>query len=209
MRALKVIPLASTIVVLGAVGVANAATGSYRDGPLTATFSASTLHPNCKQLWPVTVTATYHGHPAHATSFYQFLYNGSLVSTQNPWAHTSRNPQQPALALLRQLHRHHLRAVRGARGRSDDQRAGCRAGRALYGLSGALHHRPQRERLQGAEELVRPQMPQIEVTASTVDCRPAGGGLGARFRYQSLRRVGGGNCRRDPHGRSRSGAFDV
>jgi hypothetical protein len=93
MRALKVIPLASTIAVLGAVGIANAATGSYRDGPLTATFSASTTHPNCKQLWPVTVTATYHGHPAHATSLYQFLYNGSLVSTQNPWAHTSRNPQ--------------------------------------------------------------------------------------------------------------------
>jgi hypothetical protein len=92
MRALKVIPLASTVIVLGAVGVANAATGSYSDGPLTATFSASTRHPNCKQYWPVTVTAKYHGHPAHATAFYQFLYNGSLVSTQNPWAHTRRNP---------------------------------------------------------------------------------------------------------------------
>jgi hypothetical protein len=92
MRALKVIPLATTIVALAAVSVANAATGSYSDGPLTATFSASTVHPNCKQLWPVTVTAKWHGHPAHATAFYQFLYNGTLVSTQNPWAHTRRNP---------------------------------------------------------------------------------------------------------------------
>ena len=89
MRALKVIPLAYTVVVLGAVGVANAAAGSYSDGPLTATFSASTLHPNCRL--PV-ATATYHGRSAHATAFYQFLYNGSLVSTQNPWAHTRRNP---------------------------------------------------------------------------------------------------------------------
>jgi hypothetical protein len=91
MRARKVIPLATAVAALGAAGVASAATGSYSDGPLTATFSASTRHPNCKQRWPVTVTATFHGHAARGTAFYQFLYNGSLVSTQYPYAHTPKN----------------------------------------------------------------------------------------------------------------------
>jgi hypothetical protein len=96
MRARKVVPLVTTVVAVvavGAVGVASAATGSYSDGPLTATFSASTTHPNCKQLWPVTVTARFHGHPAHATAKYQFLYNGQLVSTVYPFSHTRQNPR--------------------------------------------------------------------------------------------------------------------
>jgi hypothetical protein len=93
MRARKVIPLATAVAALGAVGVASAATGSYttRDGALTATFSASTTHPNCKQLWPVTITAKLHGRKAHATAFYQFLFNGTVVATYYPFSDTKYN----------------------------------------------------------------------------------------------------------------------
>jgi hypothetical protein len=83
-------------VVAGALAVAGVASASYkysyRDGPLTATFSVSTNHPNCKQLWPVTVTASYNGKPARATAYYQFLYNNQLVGTQYPFSSTRRNP---------------------------------------------------------------------------------------------------------------------
>jgi hypothetical protein len=93
MRARKTVPLAMTVAALAAAGVASAAvTGSYRDGPLTATFSASTRHPNCKQKWPVTVSARYNGKPAHATAIYQFLYDGQLVNTQYPYSSTAKNP---------------------------------------------------------------------------------------------------------------------
>jgi hypothetical protein len=93
MRARKVIPLVTTVAAVGVVGTASAATGSYttRDHALTATFSASTTHPNCKQLWPVTVTARFHGRKAHATAFYQFLYHGTLVATFNPFSDTRFN----------------------------------------------------------------------------------------------------------------------
>jgi len=86
------VPLALTAAALAFAGVASASTSSYSDGPLTATFSAGTHHPNCKQKWPVTVTARYHGAAAHATAFYQFLSGGQLVSTQYPFGGTSRNP---------------------------------------------------------------------------------------------------------------------
>jgi hypothetical protein len=69
-----------------------AASGSYRSGPLTATFSASTTRPNCKQLWPVTVTARYNGRSTNATAYYQFLYNGQVVGTYQVFGGTRRNP---------------------------------------------------------------------------------------------------------------------
>jgi hypothetical protein len=93
MCARKTIPLVLTAAALAWAAVANASTSTYRSGPLTATFSAGTHYPNCKQKWPVTVTARYNGRPAHATAFYQFLYGGQVVSTQYPFSGTSRNPQ--------------------------------------------------------------------------------------------------------------------
>jgi hypothetical protein len=92
MRARKAIPAAVAVAALVAVGVASALTSSYTDGPLTATLTAGTHHPNCKQKWPITVTARYHGKAAHATAFYQFLSGGQLVNTQYPFSGTSRNP---------------------------------------------------------------------------------------------------------------------
>jgi hypothetical protein len=78
-------------IVLAAAGSASAFTSTYRAGPLTATFSASTHTPNCKQKWPVTVTAKLHGKPAHATAFYQFLFAGQVVSKQYPFGATRKN----------------------------------------------------------------------------------------------------------------------
>lgn len=87
----KAIAVVVTVAALVGAGVASASTSSYRDGPLTATFSASTHHPNCRQHWPVTVTASYHGKPAHATAFYQFLSGTQVVDTQYPFTGTPRN----------------------------------------------------------------------------------------------------------------------
>ena len=83
--------LATAAAALTAAGAASAATSRYSDGPLTATFSYGTTHPNCKQKWPVTVAATYHGKAVHATAKYQFLDGGQLVSTQYPFSGTSLN----------------------------------------------------------------------------------------------------------------------
>jgi hypothetical protein len=69
-----------------------AATGTYKSGPLTATFSASGTRPNCKQLWPVTITARYNGRPTNATAYYQFLYRGQVVSTVQVFGGTKKNP---------------------------------------------------------------------------------------------------------------------
>lgn len=87
----KLIAVAVVASALVAAGVASAATGTYRDGPLTATFSAPTTRPNCKQMWPVTVTARIRGRYTHAVARYQFLSGGYVVSHQNPFAHTNRN----------------------------------------------------------------------------------------------------------------------
>lgn len=91
-RWLIVLPTVATLLVLTGMASASAG-GSYRDGPLSATFSAPTNYPNCKQMWPVTVTARWNGHPAHASAFYRFLYNGRPVgSRQYPFGGTRRNP---------------------------------------------------------------------------------------------------------------------
>lgn len=94
MRAPKAILLTVVAAALVAVSAASAATTSSKDGPLTATFSAGTNHPNCKQKWPITVTARFRGKPAHAKAFYQFLSGHTVVSTQYPFAHTRRNPHK-------------------------------------------------------------------------------------------------------------------
>jgi hypothetical protein len=91
-RNLLVILLTTAAATLIAVGAANAFTTSNSSGALTATFTAKTHYPNCKQLWPVTVTARYNGKPAHATAYYQFLLGGQLVGNQYPFSGTSKNP---------------------------------------------------------------------------------------------------------------------
>lgn len=93
MRGRRVVGIGVVALLVIAVGAASASVGgSYRVGGLTATFSAPTHYPNCKQLWPVRVTATYRGRPAHAIAWYQFLYDGRLVGTQYPFGGTRRNP---------------------------------------------------------------------------------------------------------------------
>ncbi len=94
MRAPRLVLLAVTATALVCVGAVSASANTYRDGPLTATFSGPTHHPNCKQKWPVTVTAKFHGKPAHATAYYQFLLNGTtpIGHRQYPFSSTKKNP---------------------------------------------------------------------------------------------------------------------
>jgi len=93
MRAPKTILLAVMATALAVAGTATASTTTARNGPLTATFTAGTHAPNCKQKWPVAVSARFHGKKAHATAFYQFLSGGAVVGTQYPYSATSRNRQ--------------------------------------------------------------------------------------------------------------------
>lgn len=89
--------IALSVATLGAgAAVANAATVSSKDGPLTASFTATTHDPSCRQKWPVMIKATYQGKPAHATAYYQFLLNGTVVNTQYPFSDTKKNPDTKA-----------------------------------------------------------------------------------------------------------------
>ena len=92
MRATKAILLTVAAVLVLATG-ASASTTTYKDGPLTATFTAGSHRPNCKQRWPITVTASLNGKPAHASAFYQFMYGGQVVAKRYPFAATPRNRQ--------------------------------------------------------------------------------------------------------------------
>lgn len=91
-RARAVIALSVMAVALATAAVASASTSSYTSGPLTASFSAGTHYPNCKQYWPVTVTARWDGKATHAVAWYQFLYNGRVVNTQYPFGGKRENP---------------------------------------------------------------------------------------------------------------------
>jgi len=92
MRGRKALTVAVVATALIAAGTAVASTTYSRSGPLTASFTAGTHTPDCKQKWPVTVAATWNGHPAHASAYYQFLYQGQVVGTQYPFSSTSKNP---------------------------------------------------------------------------------------------------------------------
>jgi hypothetical protein len=50
-------------------------------GPLTAKLKPSSHTPKVNAKWPITVTATLSGKPAHATAVYQFLFDGAVVGT--------------------------------------------------------------------------------------------------------------------------------
>lgn len=82
---LTVTVLAAGALVLGVVASTSAASSSplvkKSSGPLTATLKPSTHTPKVNVKWPITVTATLSGKPAHATAFYQFLFAGSVVGT--------------------------------------------------------------------------------------------------------------------------------
>ena len=93
MRARRVLAGTVAVAALAFTGVASASiTARSSSGPLTASFTAPTHTPNCKQKWPVTVAATWSGHPAHASAYYQFVFQGQVVSTQYPYGNTSKNP---------------------------------------------------------------------------------------------------------------------
>ncbi len=54
-------------------------------GPLSATLTASSHSPKINTKWPITVTATLNGKPAHASAIYEFLFDGTQVGpTQYP-----------------------------------------------------------------------------------------------------------------------------
>ncbi len=85
-RALAPLAIALT---LGAIGLATAVAFAatvvkQTSGPLTATLAPSTHTPKINKNWPITVTATVKGKPAHATAAYEFLFAGMVVQHRVP-----------------------------------------------------------------------------------------------------------------------------
>jgi hypothetical protein len=64
-------------------GKAGASCGGS-SGPLKASMVPSTHTPQVNANWPLSVTATLSGKPAHASAAYEFLFGGAVVSTQYP-----------------------------------------------------------------------------------------------------------------------------
>jgi hypothetical protein len=73
--------VAATLV-FGSAASAQASPVKRTSGPLSASMVPSTHHPKVNAKWPLKVTATLHGKPAHASAVYEFLFGGSVVSTQ-------------------------------------------------------------------------------------------------------------------------------
>jgi hypothetical protein len=84
-RSIAAVCLAGALIALPAAG-AGAATKLLKasSGPLTVTLSPPATHtPKINANVWITVAATLHGKPAsNATAYYQFLYSGTVVSTQ-------------------------------------------------------------------------------------------------------------------------------
>jgi len=77
-RACQALIAAAAVAVLASAAPASAA-------PCVAHLSAPTHHPKAGKLWPVTVTCrTRSGKAVRATATYQFIYNGSVVTTRYP-----------------------------------------------------------------------------------------------------------------------------
>jgi hypothetical protein len=81
--------LAAGTLVLGvavAAGAASTPLVKATSGPLSATLKPSTRTPKINTKWPITVTATLKGMPAHASAAYEFLFAGTPVGgTQYPY----------------------------------------------------------------------------------------------------------------------------
>lgn len=48
------------------------------------TMRAPTHRPKADKVWPVSFTATYRGKPTRVRLRYEYLFNGKIVSRQNP-----------------------------------------------------------------------------------------------------------------------------
>lgn len=90
MRRAGVALVACFVLVAGGRALAGQATTVKKSsGPLTATIVPGTHHPKIKAKWPLSVTATLAGKPAHATALYLFMFGAMVVSTQHPYG---KNP---------------------------------------------------------------------------------------------------------------------
>ena len=77
--------VAALAIVPAAAGAAAPKLVKRSSGPLTATLAPPARKPKINTKVPIKVTATLNGKPAHATAVYEFLFLGSVVSTQNPY----------------------------------------------------------------------------------------------------------------------------
>ena len=80
---------AAATLLLGSAASAQVTPVKDTSGPLSASMVPSTHHPKVNAKWPLKVTATLHGKPAHATAVYEFLFGGSVVSTQ--YVHSNKH----------------------------------------------------------------------------------------------------------------------
>ncbi len=73
------------VVVTLVLGAAFAVSATAAAPPFKATLSAPKTNPKVGKLWDITVTARSNaGKPLRASAYYQFVFQGQVVSTQYP-----------------------------------------------------------------------------------------------------------------------------
>lgn len=78
-------PLLIALVCAAALpATAAATTVRAASGPFVVTMVAGTHSPKANAPWPIRLTATLSGRPAHCGINYQFLFQGQQVSSQIP-----------------------------------------------------------------------------------------------------------------------------
>ena len=74
-------------IALGSLSVGAAASSPLvkgSSGPLAATQAPGSHKPTVNKKWPLAVTATLAGKPAHASAVYEYLFDGAVVATRYP-----------------------------------------------------------------------------------------------------------------------------
>jgi hypothetical protein len=88
---------ARLLIVLGTLAAFACAAAPASAADFVAKLKAPDHHPKAgTKHWRIKVSArTHSGTPLRATAVYKFLYNGQVVSTQNPWPGHSTGGKHP------------------------------------------------------------------------------------------------------------------
>jgi hypothetical protein len=88
--------LRAAIPVLGAIALATGAPAPAAAASFVATLRAPTHHPRADRNWWIAVGAhTASGRALRASAFYEFVFQGQVVSTQYPSPRTGRTRNAP------------------------------------------------------------------------------------------------------------------
>jgi hypothetical protein len=84
-RALGLVAVATALGLAASAAASAPTTVRGRSGPLSATIVPGPHNPKINTHWPLLVTATLNGKPAHATARYLYMLGYMVVATRNPF----------------------------------------------------------------------------------------------------------------------------